>query len=397
MSIQTITSELEEIFREPVPVVREREARSLERLLASTDGRVVLFGAGGLGRQTLACLREIGVEPLALTDNNPAHWHAAVDGVTVLPPPVAAESFGATALFLVTIWNPYHWFSETQRRLTQLGCQHISPPSPVYWRFPEKLLPFYAQDLPHKIWADANSVLNAAQIWSDDRSRQEYLRQVLWRIEGSWTFERPTDEESYFPDQVFSLVADEVFVDCGAFDGDTLRSFLARRDHSFRQFVAIEPDGQSFDKLATYVSGLPPETREKVVLTRSAVGASRTVIPFEGGGGLSSRTSAEGPSSVLCLPIADIQGLARPVTLIKMDIEGMEADALAGARDIIVRDRPVLAVCVYHTQYDLWKLPLFMKHLVPDYRMCLRCHEGDGWQTVAYAVPPERALAGLNP
>ena len=35
-----------------------------------------------------------------------------------------------------------------------------------------------------------------------------------------------------------------------------------------------------------------------------------------------------------------------------------------------------------------------MKRMVPDYQMYLRCHEGDGWQTVAYAVPPHRAVQG---
>ena len=54
-------------------------------------------------------------------------------------------------------------------------------------------------------------------------------------------------------------------------------------------------------------------------------------------------------------------------------------------------DAPILAVCVYHAQDDLWKLPLLMKQMVPEYRLFLRCHEGDGWQTVAYAVPPRRA------
>jgi hypothetical protein len=54
-------------------------------------------------------------------------------------------------------------------------------------------------------------------------------------------------------------------------------------------------------------------------------------------------------------------------------------------------------VCVYHTQHDLWHVPLFMKEMVPDYQMYLRCHEGDGWQTVAYAVPPERATTGREP
>ena len=52
---------------------------------------------------------------------------------------------------------------------------------------------------------------------------------------------------------------------------------------------------------------------------------------------------------VLSIPISEVADPAVPVTFIKMDIEGAEVDALMGARDVITRDRPVLAVCVYPT------------------------------------------------
>jgi methyltransferase FkbM-like protein len=79
-----------------------------------------------------------------------------------------------------------------------------------------------------------------------------------------------------------------------------------------------------------------------------------------------------------------------------MDIEGAELDALRGARPVIVRDRPVLTICVYHVPGDLWRLPLLMKEMIPEYQMFLRTHEGDGWQTVAYGIPPGRVVPGLS-
>jgi hypothetical protein len=81
-----------------------------------------------------------------------------------------------------------------------------------------------------------------------------------------------------------------------------------------------------------------------------------------------------------------------PVTMIKMDIEGAEYDALLGARQTIQRDRPILAICVYHTQNDIWRIPLLIRELVPNYVLYLRAYEGDGFQTVVFAVPPERLL-----
>jgi hypothetical protein len=64
---------------------------------------------------------------------------------------------------------------------------------------------------------------------------------------------------------------------------------------------------------------------------------------------------------------------------------------------VIERDRPILAICVYHTQSDIWRIPLLAREMLPEHRFYLRAYEGDGFQTVFYAVPPERALPGKEP
>ena len=78
--------------------------------------------------------------------------------------------------------------------------------------------------------------------------------------------------------------------------------------------------------------------------------------------------------------------------MIKMDIEGAEYDALLGARKVIERDKPILAICVYHTQNDIWRIPLLIREMLPEHKLYLRAYEGDGFQTVAFAVPPHRTL-----
>jgi hypothetical protein len=86
----------------------------------------------------------------------------------------------------------------------------------------------------------------------------------------------------------------------------------------------------------------------------------------------------------------DLLAGSRP-TYIKMDIEGAEPDALAGAQRTIRQHRPVLSICVYHTQYHLWSIPLLVHELAPDYRLFLRPHDADGWDSVCYAIPEERS------
>ena len=78
-----------------------------------------------------------------------------------------------------------------------------------------------------------------------------------------------------------------------------------------------------------------------------------------------------------------------------MDIEGAELDALEGARRSIQTHRPILSICVYHKQDDLWRIPLFIHALVEDYRLFLRPHEVDGKELVCYAVPLNRLRSAV--
>jgi hypothetical protein len=81
------------------------------------------------------------------------------------------------------------------------------------------------------------------------------------------------------------------------------------------------------------------------------------------------------------------------VSFIKMDIEGAELDAIRGARKTIRRDHPVLAACTYHQQDHLWRVPLLLQDVLPEAAIFLRAHRADGFDVVAYAVPPSRLAA----
>ena len=73
--------------------------------------------------------------------------------------------------------------------------------------------------------------------------------------------------------------------------------------------------------------------------------------------------------------------------LIKMDIEGSEIRALAGATETIRKHRPNLAVSVYHNASHLTDAFALIDRLNPDYKYYLR-HYTEGYtETVLFAVP----------
>ena len=74
------------------------------------------------------------------------------------------------------------------------------------------------------------------------------------------------------------------------------------------------------------------------------------------------------------------------MTFIKLDVEGAERKALQGARKTIKRDRPRLAVSVYHKAEDIIELPAYILSLHEDYRLYLRHYQMSPCETIVYAL-----------
>jgi len=385
---------LSEFLVEPISSVRDRERSAFEETLRTHGNRVVVFGCGGLGRRAIERLANLGVRPIALCDNNQSLWGTEIQGIQVLSVAQAAAQFGGDALFLIAVWNPGHWYYETAQQLEAAGARSVVSFLQLFWRFPENLLPFpYLNALPTGVYQAIDEVLAAEKFWTDPVSLSVYRANILWRALGRPEFMpvRP-QENTYFPRDIFSPAADECLIDCGAYDGDTVRMFLDRYGSDFHAIYCIEGEMTASQRLSSYVARLPPEIGRKIHPLRCAVGATRGTVRFDGDGVTGAKI--EGPDSELeveCLPVDDLP-IAERITIIKMDIEGAEYDALLGARGRILKDRPILAICVYHTQNDIWRIPLLIRELLPEHRLYLRGYEGDGFQTVLYAVPPDRAL-----
>jgi FkbM family methyltransferase len=384
---------LQELLKEPVSSIIDREISALDELVNQHQGRIVLFGAGNLGSRALAELRSINIEPLCFSDNNRNRWGTSIDGCQVLSPVDAAERYGIDSIFIVTIWNANHWYPETLAQLDRLGCPHVSSYSPIYWRFAGTFLPFLLNDLPHKIYEDSANVIKVESLWADFLSLDTYRSLINWYATGdaSQLPGRPI-ENSYFPSDIFSISPREVLVDCGAFDGDTIRQLIDRVGTAFCSVHAIEADPISLKQLDQWLRTSSEEIRGKIHVHPAAVGFEHARVRFDVTGTVDSRMCTNGGVEVECAPLDSLFAHSA-VSMIKMDIEGAEYDALRGAKNVIQRERPILAICVYHTQNDIWRIPLLVQSMSPDYKFFLRAYEGDGFQTVMYAIPPHRLVS----
>lgn len=365
-------------------------ATTLFDRLADTATCAVIFGAGALGRLVLAAARDNGLEIVAFADNDPALWGQEQDGLPVLSPADAMRQHEKNAAFIVAIYNG----AAPRRQLHALGCPRIIPYAAFAWRYQSRSRnsPF---ELPHHILAAEHQIRAGYSCLSDARSRDEFAAQISWRTSLDDNQLAPADPASdiYFPRDLFHLSEDETFVDCGAFDGDSIRLFLDKANGKFRHIYAYEPDRGNRQALAGYLSTLDASERDTVSLLPFAIGSRDETVSFHAMGTAGSHMTLEqGLDSIDCRRLDTLLASVTP-TFIKMDIEGAEPEALRGATNVIRRSRPILAICAYHTCEHLWTLPTMITAALPEYQIFLRRYAEECWEMVYYAVPPERVTS----
>ena len=381
-------NQLEAVLGQDVDALVNGRKEELRQLTAKTGERYVLFGAGRLGQITLAGLRNAGIYPLAFADNDPKLWNTSVHGLQVFSLQEAVARFSQDSMFIITVYTS----QPVWEQLTTIGLKVFSF-AELAWSYPQTLTPHGGVELPFKIFEQADDVRKALSLWTDETSRREYLGQIQWQTSLNRNILPPhlPQNDIYFADELITIERNEIFVDCGAFDGDTIQEFLKRRKASFERIIAIEPDPVNCKALETRVSALPTETKNKIRIIHSAVGSKRDLVTFNATGTAGS-SLGDGNYQVRCVPLDELLNEITP-TIIKMDIEGAEPDALLGARHIIEKDAPVLAICLYHAQEHLWQVPLLIQTLNSTYDFFLRRYADECWEIVCYAIPKNRLVA----
>lgn len=395
-SISKSSNDLDTLLAEPMRSVLDREANEFERLgHPFLERGLILFGAGNLGRMIRTKLQPFGIEPVAFTDNNPKLWGTKVDGIAVLSPADAAARFGSCATFVVSIWGvgSTDRMGSRIKQLWELGCRNVLTFMALFWKYPDIFLPYHVIDQPRKVLEDAAAVWAAGMLWNDEFSRREFVAQLKWRLRGDFdALADPVAETIYFPRDLFTLGSQEVFVDCGAFNGDTIKAFLESTNAQFERVFAFEPDPANFAELNGFVAVLAPAIKARIFIEQKAIGPACCLMRFAARGSDGSALDLKGQIEVECISLdRALPEEVRP-THVKMDIEGAEVDALAGSKKVIANHTPVLAICSYHRQSDLWRIPLLIHSIYPDYRLYLRPHLIEGWDVVCYAVPPREVV-----
>lgn len=172
-------------------------------------------------------------------------------------------------------------------------------------------------------------------------------------------------------EEIYRHLNNENWVNCGAYVGDTIMTFLTF-GFEYNKILAFEGNKKNYDKLKKNIKEIGKyKDTSRIELYNSFIdknGKHMDVLQKE------------------------------KCTLLNADIEGYELDLLKSMKEIIRKDRPVLAICVYHLKEDLIEIPAYIQSIVEGYSFKLRKYTSWIYDTkrmfelVLYAIPNERLI-----
>ena len=236
-----------------------------------------------------------------------------------------------------------------------------------------------------------NELINSINFFDDELSKNTLITILYSKlIENQYEL-----HTIYHPNQYFCLTNfikndNEVFLDAGAFVGDTVEKFININDGIFNKIYAFEPGVKQFNALKARISRIKTEwafdDKDNIILVNSGLSEKnkKAYLKETISGLTGSKTVYDETENIITIYSIDSFLNGSPITFLKSDTEGEELNILKGAENTIKKYKPKMAISVYHKPDDLLTIPKFIKELVPEYNLVLRHHSKSFSETVLY-------------
>lgn len=336
---------------------------------------IYIWGSGDVGKESRKALNREGFSVKKYV----------VDDVEDLPKDTISKEIlcsTESAYVLVKGFLSAYYISEDEIKHTWPGCEYVMSFSDIYEPDTTEILEASYYDSHKSEFGELRSD------FADDlsvKSFDAFIKSKLTKTnEDMLSIVEPT--QYFFENAPWQYKDTEVLLDGGAFNGDSILDFIKLRHEDYKKIIAFEPDEHNYDML---LQNMKLHSVENVEALRCGMYKEKTTLRFLSSGDMESLISEQGDMEI---EVDTIDGVAddEEVSIIKMDLEGSEMDALEGAKKTIVRCRPILMISAYHKQDDMLNIYHFVKSLVENYSFFFRCHKPITIDAVLYAVPNER-------
>lgn len=344
--------------------------------------KYILFGAGEACCETIKYLNSKEGEIVALSDNNEKLHGKFIYGYRVISPDKIPKLLDSRTAIVIT--------SSFQFEIAKQLIEHVCiDEEKIFPYVTEMFVQHYDLDLIRKNEESINQLLT---ILSDNESIK-YIMSILsfrWAMNPLLIKPNPKLKSFYLYDEsIIGPFQNDLIIDCGAYNGDTAQMYLERLN-GMCKIYAIEAYRPNFQQLKRWIFN--NDIASSVVPINSAVGSQSAIISFRNESQKANHRAsvilANDTVHSLKVQMNTLDELflkqKKQINFIKMDIEGGEIDALMGAKTILSKYRPSLALAAYHNPADLWNIPLLLKEINPNYKIFAGHHPKCIYETEYY-------------
>lgn len=353
---------------------------------------VILYGAGNLGKMAIDLLRRVKITPKYIVDRNESNRGCNLMGINIIMPEDISRLDCRDPLIVVCVVTvPYF---EIANYLRTLGIYNIVHFYDVTEALGERLGMTNGWRYSSLTNIDKGAIKQVFNNWADLISRAHYIMVLYWRLhrqEINFNEAPVTGHDRLFPPDIMPPFAkNEVFIDCGAYEGDTIKRIIVLTQGIFSKIIAFEPDAINYLHLQNYVNGLEPKIKNRIYLNHCGIGDKNEEIGFLSHRGMASRFSDTYRDSIVRMVRLDDAKNIEFASFVKMHLEGFEFPALTGAIKYLQNCRPIIVVTLYHSEEGIWKIPLLLMKNLKNYYFYHRVHAYCGNSSILYGVPTER-------
>jgi len=236
-------------------------------------------------------------------------------------------------------------------------------------------LGLYCEEILDQKWLQqyAEELKNAYSLLADELSKNVFIDLLNYKFSGKlhYLFDHATQRQDDL--QLLQLTNQETYFDLGAYNGDTVQEFLQTMNSQYNGILAVEPDVKNYTKLKYFIER---SQLSNVITVQTAIWKNNGTITFSNQSGRAAHISNDEKSKPISTITIDqiVADYKQVPTYIKTDLEGCEKEALQGGAATITKYKPKLFLAGYHYNEDLFRIPLMLRELRPDYKIYLRKH-----------------------
>jgi FkbM family methyltransferase len=372
-----VIKDSESAFAQIDKLIEELDFNLVENTKLFAKG-VHIWGSAEVARRVVVVLRELKIPLLGIFDSNPSKTGTQFEGF-IIEMPREVDNF--------VIVCSYHLPEHLSEARKMLGDSALSAWELLAMNLHSSSLPWNNLRNPRNLTNFEREKLVQVASRCDQATREEFWREVAARhfvgINAVSGIGMRSANTEYFIPEVIQTNGDSVFLDLGAYTGDTLDRFFAQTIEGLdnRKAIAVEADKSNFEILLNKYS-----KNRNIHLLNTAINSTSGIIPFSESD-YSMGSSAlffEANTMIPAVTIDDIFA-KQSFSHVKFDIEGYERIALAGASEAIKSSGAVWSVASYHLYDDFWELPSFFPE---DFKIHVTRHAPLPWDTTMHFYQP---------